>query len=83
MNTDILPNLAPKLKPIFDYLNNFIESNYLMSLIIVLLICIISISILLFIKNEKLKSVLITVMSFIIVVFISFSFIIFVNNYFN
>lgn len=34
MNTDILPSLVPKLKPIFDYLNNFIEANYLMSLII-------------------------------------------------
>lgn len=32
MNTDILPSLVPKLKPIFDYLNNFIEANYLMSL---------------------------------------------------
>ncbi len=83
MNTNLLPSLVPKIKPIFDYLNNFIETNYLMILFIVLLVCITSISILLFIKNEKFKSILVTTMSIVIVVFISFSFIILVNNYFH
>ena len=83
MNTDILPNLAQELNPILDLLINFIESNYLISLIIVLLICIIFIIGSLLIKNEKLKTVLITAMSVIIVAFIGSNFIIFVNNYFN
>ena len=83
MNTDILPNLAQELNQIFDHLINFIESNYLISLIIVLLICIIFIIGSLLIKNEKLKTVLITAMSVIIVAFIGSNFIIFVNNYFN
>lgn len=83
MNTDILPNLSQELNPIFDHLINFIESNYLISLIIVLLICIIFIIGSLLIKNEKLKTVLITAMSVIIVAFIGSNFIIFVNNYFN
>ncbi|MDG0844457.1 hypothetical protein M4L39_13645 [Staphylococcus equorum] len=83
MNTDITPQLIPKLKELYINVLQVIENNYILSLITILAVCIGLVVCTLFINNEKKKSLMVSLTSIIIAIFISISFVILINMYFS
>ena len=83
MNTDITPQLIPKLKELYINALQVIENNYILSLITILAVCIGLVVCTLFIKNEKIKSLMVSLTSIIIAIFISISLLLLINIYFS
>lgn len=83
MNTDIMPQLIPKLKELYINTLQVIENNYILSLITILAVCIGLVVCTLFINNEKIKSLMVSLTSIIIAIFISISFLLLINMYFS